>query len=280
MIAGIFHPGSGLGNQLFRYVATRVLAEDRGYDFGMINPEGFKGKDFMEIDMGKQVPVGHVQVLEGGYLSINSDLKRFEEKKIVENGVDVRSFDPEWAFVEDNTIIDGEFQDEKYFYHKMMGHITDATTGKPVHGAYGPLSRWLETPVLAMPNDVCVIGFRGGEFQFIPELFLTRDYWETAITLMREVNPQMRFIAVTDDPTLAAAVLPREVKVTHDIATDWRMVRNAKYLIISNSSFYILPSLLNNHVKKVIAPRYWARRNTGVWALPSNYYSDKRWQYI
>ena len=49
MIAGIFHQGSGLGNQLHRYVATRVLALDKGYEWGMENPELFKGKNFMSV---------------------------------------------------------------------------------------------------------------------------------------------------------------------------------------------------------------------------------------
>ena len=53
MIHGLIHPGSGLGNQLHRYVATRVLALDKGYDFGMVAPELFKGKDFMDLDIGK-----------------------------------------------------------------------------------------------------------------------------------------------------------------------------------------------------------------------------------
>ena len=39
-----------------------------------------------------------------------------------------------------------------------------------------------------------------------------------------------------------------------------------------NSSFAILPAILSG-AKKIIAPRFWARRNTGVWALPANFYS-------
>ena len=56
MIYGIFHQGSGLGNQLHRYVATRVKAADLGMDWSMIYDhddsgklEGFKGQNFMNI---------------------------------------------------------------------------------------------------------------------------------------------------------------------------------------------------------------------------------------
>lgn len=262
MIAGLIHEGSGLGNQLFRYVATRVLAEDKGYRWGMINPEGFKGASFMNLDMGQKVDCTWT-VGPGGEVIPETTMNRFAEKKILENGVDIRSYDPEINFVEDNTIIDGEFQDEKYFNHRLRD-----------------IRNWFGVKPLFLPDDTCVIGFRGGEFQYIPELFLPQEYWHLAIEEMRKINPKMKFVAVTDDPVLARAILPREVRVTHDIETDWRMVRNANYLIIANSSFYILPALLNAHAKTIIAPRFWARRNTGVWALPSNYYSDKRFVYV
>src|SRR5690348_4619876 len=61
MIAGIFHSGSGLGNQLHRYVATRVLALDKGYEFSMVAPELFKGKGFMNLDMGKEIDTNGIK---------------------------------------------------------------------------------------------------------------------------------------------------------------------------------------------------------------------------
>jgi len=134
------------------------------------------------------------------------------------------------------------------------------------------VNRWLHVDYLGMPDELCVIAFRGGEYSYFPELFLTREYWESAIQKMKSLRKDMKFIAVTDDPVTACAVLPEEVKVTHDVGTDWRMIRHANYLILSNSSFCILPALLNKHAKKVIAPRYWARMNTGVWSMQQNYY--------
>lgn len=260
MLAGILHKGSGLGNQLHRYVATRVLAEDKGYTFGMVAPENFKGSSFMTLDMGEPIQCTWI-VGAGGEVIPLSSMASFAEKKIVENGVDVRGYDPEINFVEDNTIIDGEFQDERYFIHRLP-----------------EVKRWLHTKPIYLPDSWCVIGFRGGEFQSNPDLFLTKEYWDTAMDIMRKENPEMKFVAVTDDPVTARACLPPEVKIQHDIGTDWRMIRCAKYAIISNSSFYILPALLNERNNLIIAPRYWARRNIGVWALPQNYY--KNFYYI
>lgn len=252
MIAGIFHQGSGLGNQLHRYVATRVLAEDKGYEWGMLETEGdvhnFKGKDFMHIDFGDYTKA---------WATFN--MERWDEKKVVENGVDIRSYDPEFNFIKDNTIIDGEFQDERYFEHRLKD-----------------IREWLKVEPLGMAGNICVIGFRGGEYKVFPELFLTKEYWEEAIKLMKEKDPGMIFEVHTDDPETAREFFP-DYKITHDIGLNWRSVRYAKYAIIANSSFYILPALLNKN-NYVIAPRFWARRNTKVWALPQNYY--KKFLYI
>lgn len=251
MIAGIFHQGSGLGNQLHRYVATRVLALDKGYEWGMEGEHLFKGKSFINIDVGVGI----------GIMDLASMSQRFNEKKVVENGVDVRSYDPEINFVQDGTVIDGEFQDLRYFEHRL-----------------DEVREWLKVEILDMPEDVCVIGFRGGEYVGVKDLFLLWDYWGPAIEMMKELNPKMKFEVHTDDPAAAANYFP-DYKIIQDIAINWRSVRYAKYLIIANSSFYILPALLNQNLKApVIAPRYWARRNLGVWALPQNYY--KQFNYI
>jgi hypothetical protein len=109
---------------------------------------------------------------------------------------------------------------------------------------------------------LCVINFRGGEYQYFPELYLTKDYWDLAISKMKEINPFMRFEVHTDDPLAAAQFFP-DYDIIHDIGRNWRAVRYAHYLILSNSSFAILPAILNKNVKKIYAPKGWARRNTG-----------------
>lgn len=253
MIAGIFHSGSGLGNQLFRYVATRTLAEDNGWDFGMIAPENFKGH-FMNLDLGMMIDVPYAIEMGGKIVPITSTIS-FAEKRVEYNGVDIRGYDYNVLDIQDNTIIDGEFQDEKYWGHKLPD-----------------IGKWFGTEPLFMPNDLCIIGFRGGEYKYTQDLFLPADYWQKAIDIMKEINPNMRFQAVTDDIEAARQMLPEYVKITHDVATDWRSIRAARYLIIANSSFYILPALINNNVRKTIAPRFWGRHNTGVWATAQNYY--------
>ncbi len=254
MIAGIFHQGSGCGNQLHRYVATRVLAFDKGYDFGMIyNPdgsgkqEGFKGESFMNIDKGKW---------------FKEILPPLSMETWTEN---TNYYNPEFNFVEDNTIIDGEFQDERYFSHRMK-----------------EIDEWLKVEPTDIPDDVCVIGFRGGEYSIFPDLFLTPNYWREAMAIMEIEHGIKKYEVHTDDALLATEFFSkhgfndREYKVIHDISINWRAMRYAKHAIIANSSFYILPRLLQHYKNKdalTIAPRGWARHNIKVWSMPQNYYS-------
>ncbi len=247
MIAGIFHKGSGLGNQLHRYVMTRVIAKRMGVNFGMIYPENFKGASFMNLDMG--IPV------KGLLHEFN------EEKMINEQGNDVRDYDWRVHEIQDNTLIDGEFQGEKY-YSYYLDDIREWL--KPNHPNLEDTDA---------PDDLCIINFRGGEYVGISDLFLPHIYWTEAIAKMREINPNMRFQVETDDVLTADQFFPDFYIAPNDMALNWMHIRKAKYLILSNSSFAILPALLNQNAQEIIAPKYWAGYNKGYWQLEQNRYS-------
>lgn len=268
MIAGILHEGSGLGDQLFRYITVRTLAEEKGFEFAVFGKENFKGDSFMNLDMGH---LTEEVLFNGGLL-----LKKWLEKDIRdENGVDIRSFDPEIHFVGDGSLIDGSFEDDKYWRHNLDN-----------------ISKWLAVEPLNVPDDLCVIGFRGGEYATQPDLFLGEDYWRKAIAeVVHKGNGRInKFQVHTDDPELAESSMPLErhlfevvdnVPISHSKHTNmgfnWRSARYAKYAIIPNSAFYILPRILKHNedpTSITIAPRYWARRNTKTWARPACYYKE------
>ena len=252
MVVGIIHRGSGLGDQLFSYVATRVRAADLGVDFGFVGEENFKGVSFMGLDWGEQVDYRYHIEYPTGKLVIDNTHKLFV--------VDKPHFDPEFDFIEDGTVIDGYgAQDERYFEHRLP-----------------EIREWLKVEELFMPNDLCVINFRGGEFAVIPDLFLPKGYWGKGIEMMRAQYPGIKFEVHTDDLNLAEQFFP-EFECIASIGLNWQAVRYAKHLVISNSAFAIIPALLGG-AKEIIAPHYWARRNTGQWSMPSNYY--KRFTYI
>lgn len=255
MISGIFHQGSGLGNQLFRYLAVRCLALDKGYEWGMMNPENFKGHFFKDFDFGKPI-------------NDPFDNSFIEERVNNPQGIDIRPYDKRIKDIKDNTLIDGEFQDPKYFMH----HIDE-------------IREWLkcEPQTFNIPfvgqEDICVLNIRGGEYCGVDDLFLKKDYWEKAMENMRKIRPNMRFGIVTDDIALAQSTFPN-FPIKHEIQYDWACINNAQYLILSNSSFAILPALLNKNAKMIIAPKYWARHNVsdGYWALEQNKYPQFTYQ--
>src|SRR3990167_4561075 len=199
MISGIFHQGSGLGNQLHRYVGSKVLALDRGEIHCMVAPELFKGSSFMDLPMIDAERSYHIEYPAG--------------KVVVDDPKSI-------------TLVDEEFQGERDFMHRI-----------------GEVREWLRVEILDMSSDLCVIGFRGGEYKIFPELYLPKEYWEKAVGKMREINPDMRFEVHTDDPAEAFAMLgellPAGTSFIHDMGLNWRSVRYAKYLIVANSSFYI-----------------------------------------
>lgn len=251
MIYGLIHPGSGLGNQLHRIIATRILALDKGYDFSMIGRGYFKGKDFMDIDFGVgSEPQLYVSIENGGKIQVREDIPLWEDT--------LPYYNPDFNFIEDNTIIDGNFEDERYFEHRLT-EITD----------------WLKTDYLHISDSTCIIGFRGGEYYTVPELGLPKEYFDRAIEEMKKINPNFKFEVHTDDPLLANEFFPN-YPIIRDISENWRAMRWAKYAIIANSSFYVLPRLMNGGL--TIAPKYWNRYNTKKWDYPQNYY--KRFTYI
>ena len=264
MIVTEIYNGQGLGNQLACYVTTRSLAMDFGYDFGIMNPHKLKCLDFMNLDFGKSVVGGSGP--EGGPPislpnGINTYLKEFDLRI---NGDDVRIDDPRLLSLRDNTKIDGVFQSEDQIYHRKS-EIKDWLTVKQEFDCHDYSS-----------DDICIINFRGGEYAFHPKFFLRPPYWENAISYMMQINPKFRFIVITDDPKTARRFFPSFETYHFNIGKDYSIIKNAHYLILSNSSFPYFATLTSNTIKKIIAPKYWGRHNIsdGYWSCGYNIYRN------
>ena len=86
--------------------------------------------------------------------------------------------------------------------------------------------------------------------------------------------PAMRFMIVTDDEDAARRLFP-SMEIHHfSPEKDYVTLKNARYLILSNSSFGFFPAVTSKTLKKAIAPKYWARHNVsdGYWASEQNIY--------
>jgi hypothetical protein len=270
MLITELYNGQGLGNQLWCYVTTRVIAADHGYRFGIKSPEKFKGSSFLDVDFGEPVLGGRGP--EGGppVTLPKGIVNYYAERRIGHplNGVDIRTFDPNLTRVPDCTKIDGVLQDEQYIAHRK-DEVREWLRFKPDEDCCEFAS-----------EDWCVINFRGGEYVHIPNVFLPQSYWDQAIARMRRLNPDFRFVVVTDDAETAKCFFP-DFQVHHfGMGRDYAIVKNARYLILSNSSFACLPAWLNRDLKTCIAPKYWSQynRSDGYWGCSYNMMSG--WQYL
>lgn len=270
MIVTEFYKGQGLGNQLACYIATRVIAKDRGYNFGIMHPEKFKGLNFFNLDFGEKVTGGKGP--EGGPpIELPKGIKRYHiERKIIhpENNADIRLYDKDLVNILDNTKIDGLMQDEQYIIHRK-DEIREWLKVKKEYEFYD-----------YSDENTCIINFRGGEYTRHNDFFLNKDYWINAINHMLKINKNFRFIVITDDVYTAKKFFPH-YKVFHfSIAKDYVIIKNAHYLILSNSSFAWFPAWLSENLKYCIAPKYWGRHNIsdGYWSL--GYNITKGWMYL
>jgi len=265
MIVTEIYNGQGLGNQLACYVTTRVLALDKGFDFGIMNPQKFKCLDFMDLDFGKEVIGGSGP--EGGPPTSlpNGIYNYFRERwNILPNGSNVTIDDPKLFAIMDNTKIDGILQSENQIIHRKR-----------------EIREWLRIKdgmdcfEYSDPNT-CIINYRGGEYASVADFHLKSEYWEYAISKMTEINPGLRFVVITDDVERATHQFPNFEVKHFNIGKDFTIIKNAYYLILSNSSFPYFATLLGDNIRYIIAPKYWGRYNIsdGYWACGYNIFRN------
>jgi hypothetical protein len=258
--------GQGLGNQLACYVSTRAIAADRGVDFGIHDPHGCwgdkryndKGLYFMDLDMGKPIDVNKIELFyneqEYRYFTNNNHHDATQ-------GCWVNITDEKLKNIPDNSHILGIMQGPDYFYHRIE-EVKQWLKVKPEYDNRDFCS-----------DDICIMNVRAN---MDPWIYLSRNYWINAINHMLDINPNMSFLVITEDPISTKQLLPELADNIHDfgIGEDYAIIKNAKYLIVSNSSFSIFPSLTSETLKYVIAPKYMLRHNVsdGYWCQGYNIY--------
>ena len=219
MIVSEIYNGSGLGNQLWNIVAPRCIAEHRGFRWGVrrdISNSGkgrsdisstelktFKGCQFLtNIDFGDEV-IGGVTHQEGQEPSELPDgIEYYARERVDEYPRDLHALPNEDAMfyddllyntIPDNTKVDGTFQRLRYINDRKSDII-----------------EWLK-PNLTVTDyssdDFCVVQFRGGEY-LITSAFCPPEYYALARDRMLEINPNMKFGVITDDPENAKKYIP------------------------------------------------------------------------
>lgn len=273
MIATKFYEGQGLGNMLFCAITTKCIAKRNGYAYGTLNSKAFKGKHFISLDI-----VEHE--------CIEEDFEyRYTEKVILNHlGKDVSPLDEFMNNIPDGVWIDGTMQSVKYF-----------------EGFEKDIKDWLviKEPIPPLDEDICVCHVRGNDYRGAGITLLPKKYFEDAIEKMKEINPSMKFIAVTDDIELTKYLLgdvqivgssfmkerdpysaPHHTNGRTDV--DFKILNGAKNLIIANSSFSFWGAYSNKNNPIIIAPKFWSAHNydepfwsTAEMQVPGWIYIDK-----
>lgn len=245
-------------DHLIRYSICRSVAEKNGYKWG-INPitshDYYGGKEqmyfFSDIDYGEpnNTPYGQLPP------NINNI---WEEKREPHQRYNYHPFQPDIFDIPDNTkIVIYSGQDARYLDKEKISKWLE------IKEEYKHDSKSkIDNAGISLNEDTCIINARGGEYIGVPSLFLTHNYWDKAIKLMLEFNPNMHFVVITEDPYFYKSFF--NFPVFHfDIHTDYYILNNAKNIIASNSGFGIFPIWLNKNKPYAIAPYLWANYNYG-----------------
>ena len=285
MIITELYNGQGLGNQLWCYAILRCVAKDLGLDFGVMTTEKFKGKEFLEIDFGKEVIGGDGP--EGGPPnSLPSGIGNYFKEKKVDHPTSrilISKMDPDLYKISDRTKIEGNFQSIDY----IISHREE-------------LRRWIKIKSEKnikefSDSSICIVHVRGGDF-LGSSAYLDSNYYRNSVSKMKELNGDMQFVIVTDDISYARSIFSDfpivggslsgesdSFKASHHIGgpiwMDWSILLNARNSIISASSFSWWPTWLNES-SNVIAPKYWGdfKRSNGYWSCGDSLIPE--WNYL
>lgn len=257
-----------LGNHMWQYSVCRSVAEKLGFEWGINSSpthdyhKGMNQMYFMDVDFGKP---------------IEKITKEFHEKwtSIERDGriINVTGLDPKIYEISDGTILLGDkgakgglFQTHRYFESKEK--VISWFKIKPEYEI--KYQNRLSELGYKLDENLCVINFRGGEYRGIPHVVCRKEYWKNSIEYLKGLNPNIKFLIITDDISFAKSYMPFDIPAIHeDIGFDFYVVNKSKWLIISNSSFGWWAAYLNQNANKIIAPKYFSCHNfsDGFWCL-------------
>ena len=265
-----------LGNHMWQYAVCRTVAEKLKYDWGINSSpthdyhNGMNQMYFMDVDFGE--PIENIQ-------------NTFNETWTDYQGINITMMDNNIWNIPDNTKIFGHngalganLQSEKYF-ENYEDNVKDWFK---INNEYeNNYEKKLNELGIVLDENTCVINFRGGEYRSIPHVVCRREYWRDSINHMLSVNPNMKFVVITDDPQFANSYMPFHIPCFHDeIGFDFYVINKSKWVILSNSTFGWWAAWLNNNAKLILAPKYWAAHNnsSGYWCVGECY--TKSFHYV
>lgn len=294
MLAVSVHEHSGLGNQIWRAVCCRVFADRLGYDYAISHP-GWRGP-FLNFDFGKEINL-NVEKESDFYSAeeLPEGIKFYYEETTVthNNPFFFPESDPDekkFLTIEDETYINGNFQILNYI-EEYRDKICDWLTYDDKYKVTDYSS-----------ENICVIQIRGGDYK-TGHSVLPQQYYYEAMRHMKNNNPNIEFVIVTDDPEFSKQMIPNVEIVGSAVSDekdlyqknigwytypggpvhlDYSILNTAKYAIISASTFAFWPIWTNKDLINVIAPKYWFdwSRSDSSWRPTDSIVNDEKWLWL
>ena len=234
---------------MFQYAFGRLLAIKCGYDFTVIsrNQEHYNMcENWFELDRGVK--------FDKHYPWANTITER-ECGSLLENYSD-------FSNVKKDTIVNGYWQSEKYFIdnEKLVEHFFQKKTEIYIN----------ETKHIKFDENLCIIHMRVGDYRCpAHNWILPKDFYIKAMHKMSTFNKNIKFKIVTDTIEYAKEHFPDIDVVSSSSQADFHRIMQAKYKIISNSSFSWWAAWLGHDTCNItIAPEYW--HNHGQVCDPTN----------
>lgn len=217
----------GLGNQMFQVASTIGVAVKNRLTFG------FESKEHIFRKLPK--------------------LDNYDKKVVrVPWGYhDIR--------IEDNVILDGYMQSERYFSHCQY-----------LIKYFFEIDEWL-----GLYNPYSVIHFRGGDYIGNEcHDVLNKRYWDLATSMLLDKSIEVR----TDDADAAYKVFGDKYRIiSGDYMDDLYAITQARSIVMSNSTFSWWGAWLSD-AERVIAPKDWFGGKKSNWDTKDIY--CKKWIVI
>lgn len=217
----------GLGNHMFQYAICRLIAEKRGFNYHIPYNEYIK-RCFPDIEIG--VDDGPVQY----YFTEDSSSQQYNP-----NIFGCPDFTHFWGYYQSEKYYEGwEDRVKSYFNVNMTDEVKLTLDKYPV-------------------DDFCYMHIRASGNKFgEARWLLPKEYYLKSMDKVREMNPNISFVIITDDPEYSKYLFPELDVQYNSVFVDFRLMYFSKYTIISNSTFSWWSAWLSDKII-TIAPDNW-----------------------
>lgn len=266
----------GLGNQMFQYALYRSLITSGKTVKADISPFVYDKKREFVLDKFPNVKMDLLSKSE-----FDEVYKKYRKRSFVVKCLNKLLPPTDFYYIEkfegmfhksifhkDNKIIDGYFQNEKYFIQNKAMIREELSFPKVSSKVLARISEDLEKE-----NNSVSIHIRRGDYLELDDLYggiCTLDYYQKAIEYIEKKIETPKYYIVSDDIDWVkenlkienATYINREIFDYYEDWYDMYIMRRCHHNIIANSSFSWWGAWLNEHEDKiVIRPEKWNRKS-------------------